>query len=262
MIFSVEQGSFSYAERELLRGICFSLQDGEVLSVLGKNGVGKTTLLRAVMGLLPWDGGGSFLDGRDIRTLKKRELFQSIAYVPQARQRNLSFTAEDMILLGRAAYLSFYQNPSERDREEVLQVMRMLGITHLRGKPCDRMSGGELQLVLIGRALVQKPKLLILDEPESNLDYENQLMVLELLRSLSDEGRIVIFNTHYPEHALRFADKALILQRERKNLYGPVRELLTEENLLESFDTEIWVSELRRGEECIPAVTAVRRKAF
>lgn len=142
----------------------------------------------------------------------------------QAKSFPFAFTVEEMILLGRSSRIGTFGTPEKADRERCERAMEELGIAHMRRKLCNQISGGELQMVLIARALCAEPKLLVLDEPESNLDFRNQLIILETIRRLSrEEGLCCIFNTHYPGHALRISDRALVLSREG---YGRLRRAL------------------------------------
>ena len=159
----------------ILKNISFCVESRQVLAVLGPNGVGKTTLLRSMMGMLPWTSGGSFLDGENIRDMTPGRLWREMAYVPQAKSFPFAFTVEEMILLGRSSRIGTFGTPEKADRERCERAMEELGIAHMRRKLCNQISGGELQMVLIARALCAEPKLLVLDEPESNLDFRNRL---------------------------------------------------------------------------------------
>lgn len=231
MTFEVRNGCFGYKKTvPILKNISFCVESRQVLAVLGPNGVGKTTLLRSMMGMLPWTSGGSFLDGENIRDMTPGRLWREMAYVPQAKSFPFAFTAEEMILLGRSSRIGTFGTPEKADRERCERAMEELGIAHMRRKLCNQISGGELQMVLIARALCAEPKLLVLDEPESNLDFRNQLIILETIRRLSrEEGLCCIFNTHYPGHALRISDRALVLSREGTADFGEPSEVITRE---------------------------------
>ena len=188
MTFEVRNGCFGYKKTvPILKNISFCVESRQVLAVLGPNGVGKTTLLRSMMGMLPWTSGGSFLDGENIRDMTPGRLWREMAYVPQAKSFPFAFTVEEMILLGRSSRIGTFGTPEKADRERCERAMEELGIAHMRRKLCNQISGGELQMVLIARALCAEPKLLVLDEPESNLDFRNQLIILETIRRLSRE---------------------------------------------------------------------------
>lgn len=242
MIFEVKNGSFGYRSKIILNDINFTVKTGEVMSILGSNGVGKTTLLKCMMGLLKWNSGDSYIDGKNICEYKNRDFWQKIAYVPQAKGAAFGYTAIDMVTLGRSAHLGAFSQPKTEDRIAAEQAMEDMGITYLRDKLCTEMSGGELQMVLIARALTTTPSMLVLDEPESNLDFKNQLIILETIRSLSKKrGISAVVNTHYPEHALKISDKALILNRDGTNIFGNAADIINEENMMRSFSVQVFI---------------------
>ena len=152
-----------------------------------------------------------------------------------------------MILLGVTGRIGIFRMPSDDDRAFVRELADGLGIAPLLGKRCTEMSGGEVQMVLIARALASRPELLVLDEPESNLDFRNQLIVLETLTRLAEEGMAVIFNTHYPAHALTRAKNALLLDRSGRGIAGPVGEVVTEDNIRKAFGVEAAIREFEGG---------------
>ena len=246
MIFEVKNGCFGYGQGgDILSNINFQLSDGRILSILGPNGVGKTTLLRCMMGLMPWRKGESLLDGKAIRKIPVRSLWKKIAYVPQAKGNALMVTAEEMVLLGRCAHLGMMQQPRQKDIEAARQAMELVGVAHLGGKLCSQMSGGELQMILIARALTTQPSMLVLDEPESNLDFKNQLIILETIRRLSREkGISCVFNTHYPDHALKISDDALLLEKSGKDLFGKSGEVISSKNMERSFEVQVYIDRL------------------
>lgn len=240
MNLSVKNGGFSYDRRSapIFRDVNFSLDSGEILAILGPNGAGKTTLLRCITGMLKWDTGGSYLDGEPIRGMKPAQLWSRMAYVPQAKGASSAYTAFETVLLGRSAHLGPFATPGKEDIRRAGEAMELLGIEKLMDKPCSAISGGELQMVLIARALAAQPQVLILDEPESNLDFKNQLVVLDAMSRLASDGMACVFNTHYPAHALQRSGKALILSRGGGYEFGPTASVVTEGAIRRSFGVE------------------------
>jgi iron complex transport system ATP-binding protein len=238
----VSNGCFSYDKRFILENLNFTLESGEVLAIIGPNGVGKTTLLKCIMNLLPWDTGCATLDGRQIDQIPGKELWRQVAYVPQAKQVG-NITVREMIVLGRSAHISLFSQPQKEDYAIAEKVMNRLYITALADRPCNKLSGGELQMVLIARALAIQPRLMIIDEPESNLDYHNQLHVLEIIGEISQTIGCIL-NTHYPDHALRFADKSLLMLNGGGNIYGATTDVVTESNLKRAFRIEVHIGQI------------------
>lgn len=244
MIFQVKNGGFSYGQRKILENINFDVKDGEILCVLGSNGVGKTTLLKCMMGLQKWHSGETLIDGKNISQIPNKEIWKKIAYVPQAKNSVFSFSALDMVTMGRSAHLGTFSQPKKEDEEFALAAMETCGITWLKDKPCTQMSGGELQMVLIARALTAEPKMLVLDEPESNLDFKNQLIILDIIKKLSVEKNIsAVVNTHFPAHAMKIGNKALILNKNDSAIFGTTEEVITEENMRKTFNVQVHINE-------------------
>lgn len=241
MRFEVRGASFGYkGGKNILNNISFDLNKGEILSILGSNGVGKTTLVKCTLGFLPWRKGATYIDGIEWSKWKNQDIWKKIGYVPQAKRSAFSYTTEEMVLLGRNAHLGLLSQPSKEDMYLAESCLEKVGMSRLKGKLCNEISGGELQMVLIARALATNPELLILDEPESNLDFKNQLIVVNTIKDICDnEGISSIINTHYPEHAIAISDKALVLNRDGSNHFGTAKEVITEKNLRKAFDVDV-----------------------
>ena len=257
-LLKIENGSFAYkGGPRILEDINIEVGQGEILAVLGPNGSGKTTLLRCMMDMLHWQSGRSLLDGEDIRGIPASTLWRKMAYVPQAGTAATSYTAFQTVLIGRSSRIGAFSAPSEEDLKVTERVMERLGISHLADKPCHAISGGELQMVLIARAMAAEPKLLVLDEPESNLDFKNQLIVLDAMTALAAEGVACVFNTHYPSHALQRAGKSLMLSKEGGSLFGDTTGVVTEDNIRKAFGVEALIGEVETPQNIMKNVVAV-----
>lgn len=262
MRFEVKNGSFKYsAKKEVLKDISFSLESPEIVSVLGSNGAGKTTLLKCMLGLLPFTKGGAFLDGQNIDSIPQKIFRKKVSYVPQAKKASFSYSVRDMVVLGRSAELKEWQKPGKRDWEKVDEALELLNISYLRNRLCNQISGGEYQLVLIARALACDPSILVLDEPESNLDFKNCSSVLSVIRRLyEDRGISAVLNTHYPDHALSLSQKSLLIMPDGTAVFGPSEEILKEELLQKAFDIPVLIRKiqlLKREYTCVfPAPVA------
>lgn len=228
-VLKVEKGCFSYTpSRPLLKDVSFSLHAGQVMAVMGRNGIGKTTLIKCIAGILNWESGCSFVVGKRSR---KNHPIKEIGYVPQAHKVSFSYSVRDMVVFGRVGRGSRFATPGRQDYALADQMLEQLDIAQLREQPCSTLSGGQLQMVFIARALVNDPRLLILDEPESHLDFRNQIRLLKLIRSVADERRMAcILNTHYPNHALRIADRCFLLE-EASYTTGSALQVMTDENI-------------------------------
>ncbi|HWR30919.1 MAG TPA: ABC transporter ATP-binding protein [Negativicutes bacterium] len=233
-MLQVENASYSYEKKNpILQSVTFSLKEGDVLAVMGPNGVGKTTLLKCLMGILKWQSGRSLIDGKDSGLERSK-----IGYVPQARRVSFPYSVRDMVVFGRAKYLSLFASPGAADYAAADAALEEVGISHLCDQSVSWLSGGQLQLVLIARALAGQPRLLILDEPEAHLDFCNQFTILQIIERLAKEkGIACVMNTHYPNHAVRVANYVLLLKGE-KYLFGPSHDALSRENMRDYFGVD------------------------
>lgn len=246
MSLSASALAYGYPEREIGRDIALSLQAGEVMALLGPNGHGKTTLLKTLLGLLPAQGGSIALDGRPLAEFGVGERARKLAYVPQAHAGTFAFSVAEVVLMGRTAHRSLLAAPSAHDRAVAQAMLQRLGIEALAQRPYTEISGGERQLVLIARALAQEPRYIVLDEPTASLDFGNQGKVMAQIRDLAGAGLGVLFTTHDPNQALRYADRAMLLREGRELASGPAAALLTRENLTALYGSEI---EIVRAED-------------
>ena len=195
----------------VVAGVDFSLGAGQVLCLLGPNGGGKTTLLRTLLGLLPPVAGQVLSGGQPLAALSRGEVARRLAHVPQAGGGGFAYPAREVVAMGLAARLPLLSGPGRRDMQQAEAALDRLGIAQLAPRPVTQLSGGERQLVLIARALVQQAPCLILDEPTAALDFGNQVMVLERLRALAAEGQAILFTTHHPDHAFLLAERVAMI---------------------------------------------------
>ena len=230
-------------DRPLTEPLSFSVQGREVCCILGRNGVGKTTLFKTILQLIPPLSGRITLDGEDFLKFGRQRISKQIAYVPQVHVPPFPYKVEDVVLLGRVISTGYFKQPGAMDYEIAEEAMREMDILHLRDRSYTEVSGGERQLVLLARALAQEPKILMLDEPTTGLDYRNQVRVLERICRLRDQGYAVIMTTHDPDHAFRCEGTALLLQKDAQAVFGPAREVLTERSLKEGYGVDVRIVE-------------------
>ena len=218
----------SFGDRRILDDISATIAERRITAVMGPNGCGKTTLLRCIGGLLEPTAGQVLIDGRRVKDYSARALAQKVAFVRQQAQTDFEFSAFETVLMGRNPYQKRLQNESQKDWDIVEQCMRQTGTWHLRLAKPHEMSGGELQRVMIARALAQQTPVLLMDEPVSNFDIAHQLEIMRLLQKADKNVVIVIHDLNL---ALQFCDD-LMLFHDGKLLYqGPVASGLTPENI-------------------------------
>ena len=197
----------------VLNDVSFSISSGEMIVFLGKNGAGKTTLLRIIPSFLTPLSGDVLIDGVSVHSMPLQDKAKAIAYIPQFSQTAFAYTVRESVLMGRSPYISMFSRPSMQDEKRAFEILDELGILDLASRPTNEISGGERQLVLIARALMQDAKLLILDEPTSFLDYSNQLLVLEKTYELVKKGYACLYSTHNPDLALAYSTRVLAMDK-------------------------------------------------
>lgn len=246
--------SFSYGNRQILDNINFTAEDYQLLSILGPNGVGKTTMFRCILGLLRGYKGKVLINGTDIKELNIREMAKLVAYIPQSHYSSFNFSVFDMVLMGTSVQFSAISNPGKKQVEKVQKVLKKLGIDNLKNRGYMQISGGERQLVLIARALVQDTKVLIMDEPAANLDFGNQVRVMSVIKSLAKEGYTIIQSMHNPEQAFEFSDEVLALKDGKVLANGKPSEIFTESLIRSLYGIDVEMQTLYRGKikVCIP----------
>ena len=228
MILDVQGIQFEYPGRPVLDNINFSVKPGEVVAILGKNGTGKTTLLKCINRILKPSGGAVLIDNESTEQLSRKMLAQKIGYVEQQRVGS-RITVFNAVLLGRKPYIRW--DVSRTDMEIAGQALERLELTDYALRYLDELSGGELQKVIIARALAQQPEILLMDEPTSSLDLKNQLEVLNLVQQISaGEGIAAVVAMHDLNLALRYADRFILLKDKTIYAVGG-EEVMTPENI-------------------------------
>lgn len=235
-ILELEHLVCGHGTRVVLADIDLAVNAGEFVCLLGPNGVGKTTLFKTILRLIAPLAGRTRIHGEDVALWPARRFAAHVGYVPQAHTPPFPFSVLDVVAMGRAAHLGAFASPSTADMDLAAQALDGLGIGHLADQPYTRISGGERQLALIARALTQAPSLLVMDEPTSNLDFGNQVAVLDHVAALTRRGGIaVIMTTHDPNHALAHASRVAAIDRHGGLSFGPPEQVVTEEYLRRTY---------------------------
>ena len=231
-MITLDNLTYAYGTKAVFDGLDTHFEEGSFYAIMGANGCGKTTLLRCVAGLLEPRQGLVKIGDRAVQDYSARELARKVAFVRQHPQTDFEFSAFETVLMGRNPYQHRLQNESEKDWQIVEECMKQTNTWHLRFAKPHEMSGGELQRVMLARALAQQTPILLLDEPVSNLDIAHQFDILELLRTINrDEGKTLLLVVHDLNLALRYCPQLLLIHQGRIHYQGPTTEGLIPENV-------------------------------
>lgn len=245
--------AIGYQRTVVARGIDVSVAPGEVVCLLGPNGSGKTTLFKTLLGLIRRMQGAVSVAGRDIDAWPRQDLARQVAYVPQAHVSVFPYAVRDMVVMGRTAHLGLFSSPGEADRERADDVLAGLGIAHLAEREYSRVSGGQRQLALIARALVQDAPAIIMDEPTASLDFGNQALVLSEVKRLAQRGLGIVLSTHDPDHAFAAGSRVLLLHEGRVVADGAPKTVLTKARLEQVYGVPVDIETLADGRvTCVP----------
>ncbi|MEC9488780.1 MAG: ABC transporter ATP-binding protein [Halanaerobium sp.] len=254
-MFEVRLLTFAYQKAAVLRDVEFSVSRGEMACLLGANGSGKTTVIKCLNGILQPARGEIVLDGMRLDSMKQREIARYISMVPQEHSMAFAYQVIDVVVMGITPYLDFGRMPADEDYQRALSILQMLGIEELAARNYNRCSGGERQLALIARSLMQDTSYLVMDEPTSHLDFKNQYLLMMELKKLSKQGRGIITALHDPNLALKFCDKVIILKDGQVLASGKTSQVMNSENLQQAYGIDILINEVKNSVEVsIPEV--------
>ena len=226
----------SRGQRKILKDVDIELQAGEMLGLIGPNGAGKSTLLRLLAGVIKADAGELTLDGKPMVSIPQPERARRIAYLPQLSEIAWPMSVERIVELGRTPHLEPWQEPGEADRTIIEQVMHQTDLMTFRDRAFNTLSGGEQARVLLARAMVTQPDILLADEPVSALDPAHQLDVMELLRQHCESGHSVIVVLHDLSLAAHYCHRLQLLHRGSTLAEGLAEAVLNEKNLADAYD--------------------------
>ncbi|MFW5799963.1 MAG: ABC transporter ATP-binding protein [Spirochaetota bacterium] len=234
-----------YKGYKILENINLEINNEEIVCILGRNGSGKTTLIKCINRLLENYSGNITIDGHNIKKLRKIELAQNIAYIPQLHRIVFNFEVIDFVVMGRYPHMGFFSNPSDDDYEIAYRNLKELGIEHFYSKNFNELSGGEKQIVLVAKAITQEPKMFMLDEPTNHLDFKNQHSILKLIRKIAKRKRInVLLTMHNPNLAYRYCDRFIMLKEGQIYKSGRREDVFKENILNKIYDMELAINSL------------------
>ncbi|WP_293816869.1 iron chelate uptake ABC transporter family permease subunit [uncultured Parolsenella sp.] len=258
-VLSLDHVDCGYGRRRVLEDVTLAFPAGEACCILGPNGVGKTTLFRTLLGRLRPLAGQVLVAGRPASSVSARDFAREVAYVPQASEADTDLTVLDVALAGSAARVGALGAPGRAEYERAQAALAELGIERLAERPFSEVSGGERQMALIARALVQDARLVLMDEPTASLDFGNQARVLAFIRRLVAEGRGVVMTSHNPDHAFLCCLRAVLLRPGGRLEDGPVDEVVRADALAEAYGVGVRIGRVDMGDgtfvrACVPKV--------
>ena len=232
---SAQNLSYQIQAETLLDSVDLHADQGQLVGLIGPNGAGKSTLLRAISGILNYREGTVRLDGDDLKSLSSRDIAAGLALIPQIAPYTHGFTSMELVLMGRYPHLGRFQIEGKEDDRIARDAMRLTRTEQFADRTLDTLSGGERQRVFVSRALAQQPRVLLLDEPTSNLDVLHQLKVLDLVRQLIDDGLTAVAAIHDLNMAARYCDRLVLLKNGRVLAEGSPEEVLVPETIRSAF---------------------------
>lgn len=229
---------YAYENKEILKDISFSVSAGEYVYILGPNGVGKSTLFRCMMGHLKGNKGSIRINQKEVKDYSSKALAKKVAYISQSCHPSFNYTVLQLAMMGRTAHLSAFSSPKKEDYEKTYEVLERLGLQDKAECGICEISGGERQLVMIARALVQEAEILLMDEPTSNLDFGNQIRIQAQMKKLANEGLLIVQSSHNPQHAVLFGDKVIALHNGKVVDCGKSKDVITPNLLYKLYGIE------------------------
>lgn len=261
-MITLENVSVGYGGKPVVHGVTLDIPAGEFLGILGPNGCGKTTLLRAISGTVPVEGGQILVGGQSVRTIDRRERARQIAYLAQDLHTDLPFTVREIALLGRSPHLAGFRREDARDHEIAQQALETVGVAHLAERPITDLSGGERRRAWIAMCLAQAPEILLLDEPTNHLDVGHQISILDLIRRMNRELRVtVVAALHDLNLAAEYCDRLVLLNRGRVAGLGRPQSVLTQAILQDLYGITVDIEQNRRSQRPHVIVASSRKAA-
>lgn len=244
IVVSIQNASFSYEKYTVFSNVNLNLYKGELLFLMGRNGCGKSTLIDSILGIHKINQGRISIRDKSVYSYAPADMAKEMAYVPQVHSRSFPYKVWQVVLMGRTAHVGGFGSPGEEDRQIVEDTMREVGISHLVDRPYTQISGGEMQMVILARALAQKTPIILMDEPTAHLDFYNELLFLEMVEKFVKQGeRTVLMAAHSPNQAFYLASHGLqvrvgLMSNGSICRIGRPEDVLTEKNIAEVYSIE------------------------
>jgi iron complex transport system ATP-binding protein len=242
---------FEYPSISVLKNVSFELNSQEILAIVGKNGAGKSTLIKCINRILEYQNGNILLDQQEVKKMRRRDIAKKMAYLPQKTVYTFPITVFEVVLIGWYPHLSWSNN--KEGEERIWKILKILNLESLALRDYKEISGGQQQKVIIARALAQKAKILLLDEPTSDLDIRHQLEVMEVIRKLVRERNIsAIVAIHDLNLASKYSDRVIMLNGGTIFAVGSPCSVFTPENIAKVYGVEVSVTEKEGNPHIIP----------
>ncbi len=236
--------SWRIGDTLILKDIDLRIDKGRFVGIIGPNGSGKTTLLRNISAWFRPDEGAVLIEGENLEAFSDRELSKKMAFVKQNFNMDFEFTAMDLVLMGRSPYIPRFGSESHEDLDKTQRAMELTKVWDLRSRPVTALSGGELQRVMIARALVQETRILLMDEPISNLDINHQIQIMDLVKTYQQEKKLtVVAVLHDLNMAVQYCEEIILLHKGKVYKTGTPREVLMEESIKEVYGVDVHIME-------------------
>lgn len=250
-MYEINNLNFSYGEKDILNNISLKIVNGNIISILGPNGSGKTTLLKLLLGILSPNSGEILFNSQKITKINSKKFSKFVAYIPQIHENTFGYTVEDIVLMGRMPHKKFFSNFNAQDIKIASEALEILNIECLKNEIFSFLSGGQKQMVLIARAIAQKAKVFIMDEPVNGLDFGNQYRLLDKIKSLSGQGITFIKTSHYPDHVFYSSDEAIFIDKGKILAKGTPTDIINSKIIKKVYDVNSVITEISNRKVCI-----------